>query len=36
MRGFVPPTGLFSEPFLRDLELIWRVDSNTISMEDGK
>jgi hypothetical protein len=21
----VPPTGLFSEPFLKDLELIWRV-----------
>ena len=23
MGGFVPGAGLFSEPFLRDLELIW-------------
>jgi hypothetical protein len=28
----VPRTELFSEPFLRDLELIWLIDSN-ISVE---
>jgi len=29
MRGFVPGAGLFYEPFLRDLELIWREDSQS-------
>jgi hypothetical protein len=24
--GSVPPTGRFYEPFLRDLELIWKTD----------
>jgi hypothetical protein len=28
MRGFVPGARLFYEPFLRDLELFWRVDSD--------
>jgi len=28
----VPPTGLFSEPFLRDLKLICRVDLKIISL----
>jgi len=27
MRGFVPGAGLFSKPFLGDLDLIWQVDS---------
>jgi len=30
MEGFVPPTGLFSEPFLWVLELIWQVWLNPV------
>jgi hypothetical protein len=29
---YVPPTGLFYEPFLLDLELFWNVYSNVISL----
>jgi len=32
--GSVPPTEQFSEPFLRDLDLIWRVEMKIISLQD--
>ena len=31
----VPRTGLFYEPFLKDLELIWLVDSKISSREES-
>ena len=30
---FVPGAGPFSEPFLRDLDMLWWVDSNNYSLE---
>jgi hypothetical protein len=32
----VPLTGLFSKPFLKDLDLLWRVDSNVKTCEDRR
>jgi hypothetical protein len=36
MRGFVPGAGLFYEPFIRDLELIWSVGSKINKSNIGK
>lgn len=30
----VPGAGLFCEPFFNDLDLIWRVESKVISLEN--